>query len=406
MSRRRYARPVTAALAIAFLMTACSGEADPPPDTAGTTPGTDTASSATASPSGSAAATSAATTPPTAPPPASTSASSVTATTSGGPATTEPAGPRVLASKLEAPWSIAFRGDTPLVSERDSSRILELTAQGSAREVGTIEGVSHGGEGGLLGIAIRDDRELYAYSTAADGNRIQRFELLGEPGSLRLGRPTTILDKMPAAQFHNGGRIKFGPDAMLYATAGDAGERDLAQDREVLAGKILRMTPEGRVPDDNPFPGSLVYSYGHRNPQGIAWGPDGTMYAAEFGQNTWDELNVIEAGGNYGWPQVEGIGDNDDFINPVQQWATEVASPSGMAISGETIYLANLRGQRLRTVPLGKLADAEEHFVEEYGRIRDVVPAPDGSIWFVTNNTDGRGTPGPDDDRIIAIPAM
>ncbi len=157
------------------------------------------------------------------------------------------------------------------------------------------------------------------------------------------------------------------------------------------------------MPQDNPFPDSPVYSLGHRNPQGIAWGADGTMYASEFGQNTWDELNVIEPGGNYGWPEVEGIAGQDGFIDPVQQWAPEDASPSGIVVAGDVILIANLRGERLREVPLADLTTSTEQLVGEHGRLRDVVLAPDGSVWVMTNNTDGRGAPGPDDDRIFPV---
>lgn len=226
----------------------------------------------------------------------------------------------VVVDGLDDPWSVAFHGDTALVSERDSARILELYGKGGAREVAVIAGVQPAGEGGMLGIAVQEDY-LYAYSTASGENRIERYRLSGEPGSLALGTPETILDGIPSANYHDGGRIAFGPDGMLYATAGDAGDRPSAQDLDSLAGKILRMTPDGDVPADNPFQGSYVYSYGHRNPQGIAWTEDGTMYASEFGQDTWDELNLIEAGRNYGWPEVEGIAGEDSedgYVDPVQ----------------------------------------------------------------------------------------
>lgn len=317
------------------------------------------------------------------------------------PSTTVEA-PETLTSNLDSPWSIAFYGDTALVSERDAARILEIGTDGTAREIGVIDGVAAGGEGGLLGIAVHEDH-LYAYFTAARENRIERFELLGQPGALALGDAETILAGLPSATHHNGGRIAFGPDGMLYATVGDAGDQESAQDHEALSGKILRMTPDGDVPGDNPFSESLVYSYGHRNPQGIAWDENGTLYASEFGQDTWDELNIIQPGGNYGWPEVEGIAEQQEFIDPVQQWKPEGASPSGIAIVGNTIYIANLRGERLREVPLADPSVATEHFVGEYGRLRDIVVAPDGALWLLTNNTDGRGESGPDDDRILRI---
>ncbi|WP_410875841.1 PQQ-dependent sugar dehydrogenase [Nocardia sp. A7] len=307
-----------------------------------------------------------------------------------------------VADDLDAPWSIAFHGSTPLVSERDSARILEIGADGTSFEVGVIEGVEASGEGGLLGIAVRE-RYLFVYYTAADDNRIERFDITGPPGDLALGGRTTILAGLPAAANHNGGRIAFGPDGMLYATVGDAGDRRTAQDRATLGGKILRMTPEGKAPADNPIPGSLVYSYGHRNPQGITWTADGRMLASEFGQNTWDELNIVEPGGNYGWPEVEGIAGRAGFIDPVQQWKPSEASPSGMTNVNGFVYVANLRGERLRRIPLDDLAHSTEQLVGEYGRLRDIAVAPDGSLWVLTNNTDGRGDPAAGDDRIIRL---
>lgn len=311
-------------------------------------------------------------------------------------------GVEVIAEGLDAPWSIAFHDGTALVSERDSTRVLELDAEGQTREIGRIDDARPSGEGGLLGLAVHDG-ELYTYFTAEDENRVERREITGEPGSLGLGSPETVIDGIPAAGNHNGGRIAFGPDGMLYIAAGDAGDRDSAQDVEALSGKILRLTPEGEVPEDNPFEGSAVYSLGHRNPQGIAWDAEGALYASEFGQDTWDELNVIEPGGNYGWPIVEGIADDEDFIDPVQQWPPSAASPSGIAVTGTDIVIANLRGERLRVVPLDELTAASEWYVGEFGRLRDAVTAPDGSLWFLTNNTDGRGSPRGGDDRILRV---
>ncbi|MFC9660679.1 PQQ-dependent sugar dehydrogenase [Nocardia sp. NPDC127606] len=311
-------------------------------------------------------------------------------------------GDSTVTEELDAPWSIAFHGSTALVSERDTARILEIGADGTRYEVGVVDDVEPSGEGGLLGIAVREGH-LFAYYTTADGNRIERFDLTGQPGKLVLGSGTTILTGLPAAANHNGGRIAFGPDGMLYATVGDAGNRPTAQDRASLGGKILRMTPDGRAPADNPLPGSLVYSYGHRNPQGITWAPDGRMFASEFGQNTWDELNLIEPGGNYGWPEVEGIAGRAGFIDPVQQWKPAEASPSGMTTIDGFVYLANLRGERLRRIPLDDLAHSTELLVGEYGRLRDVAVAPDGSLWLLTNNTDGRGDPAAGDDRIVRL---
>ncbi|WP_438255602.1 PQQ-dependent sugar dehydrogenase [Microbacterium sp. A82] len=310
--------------------------------------------------------------------------------------------PRAVATGLNAPWSVVFLDGTPLISERDSGRILELADDGSTREIGTVAGIDHAGEGGLLGMTVGDGR-LYVYSTGTDGNRIQRYDVTGAPGSLALGDAMTILDEIPSASYHDGGRLAFGADGMLYATTGDAGQGSAAQDLDSLGGKILRMTIDGEVPDDNPFADSLVYSYGHRNPQGLSWADDGTMFATEFGQNTWDELNIITPGANYGWPTVEGIANNDDFTDPVQQWGPSIASPSGMTHLDGTLFIANLRGTVLRTVPVADPTASTDYYSGEYGRIRDVTVTPDGTIWFITNNTDGRGEPDADDDRLIEV---
>lgn len=328
---------------------------------------------------------------------------------SGGGAATTPTppagGPSVLASGLQAPWAITFHGSTPLISERGSARILALDSNGSLSTIATIAGVNGGGEGGLLGITVRDGY-LYAYFTAGSENRIQRYPLSGQGVNTRLGAAETVLSGIPAQNVHNGGRLAFGPDGMLYATTGDAATASRAQDLNSLAGKILRMTADGRVPADNPFPSSYVYSYGHRNVQGLAWAADGTLYASEFGQDTWDELNQIKAGGNYGWPAAEGKVSNASYIDPVQQWPTSTASPSGITISGGNIYIANLRGERLRKVPLTAIATSTEFYLRQYGRLRDVVTSPDGRLYILTNNTDGRGTPQAGDDRIISAPLL
>ena len=313
------------------------------------------------------------------------------------------AAPSVVASGLKAPWSIAFYNGTALVSERDSAKIVAIGANGSLADVGTIAGVNGGGEGGLLGIAVRENF-LYVYFTAGADNRIVRYPLAGSGTGVQLGVVQPLLSGIPAANIHNGGRIAFGPDGMLYATTGDAADTSRAQNLSSLAGKILRMTPTGDIPADNPIAGSYVYSYGHRNPQGLAWASNGTMYASEFGQNTWDELNQIKPGANYGWPVVEGKANDSRYTDPLQQWSTSTASPSGMAIAGTSIYIANLRGERLRQIPLATPGTATERYVSEYGRLRDAVVAPDGRLWLLTNNTDGRGQPNAGDDRIISVP--
>lgn len=316
-----------------------------------------------------------------------------------------PASPRDVVTGLAAPWSVVRVGDSALVSERDAARILEFTPGGSIREVAAIAGVVTGGEGGLLGLAVSpDERALYVYSTAASGNRVERYVLEGAAGALSLAAPETIIDGLPMAGVHNGGRIAFGPDDALYIATGDAGVPGSAQDPDSLAGKILRLDADGAVPADNPVAGSPVFSLGHRNVQGMGWADDGRMFASEFGQDAVDELNVIEPGANYGWPEVEGSGGAErGFVDPVQEWPTDAASPSGLAVIGDTIYIANLRGRVLRAVPVDDPSAATEYFSGVYGRLRAVVEGPDGEVWVVTNNTDGRGDPAAGDDRVIAI---
>ena len=311
--------------------------------------------------------------------------------------------PETIATGLESPWSIALLPDGgALVSERDSARIVEVRPEGSTDPIAELESVVPGGEGRLLGIAARDGH-LYWYATRSDGNAILRATLEGAVGERSLGEPEELLTGIPAARNHNGGRIAFGPDGMLYATTGDAGVPARAQDPASLAGKILRLEPDGSLPADNPDPGSPVYTLGHRNPQGLAWSDDGTLFATEFGQDTWDELNAIEAGANYGWPVVEGAAGDRRFVDPVQQWRPAEASPSGMAFAGDALWIANLRGQSLRRVPIDDLAVSSVHWQGEHGRMRDVVAAPDGSVWALTGSTDGRGRPAEGDDRILVF---
>jgi glucose/arabinose dehydrogenase len=263
-----------------------------------------------------------------------------------------------------------------------------------------VPGVSASGEGGLLGIAVdpayATNKFIYAYFTAAADNRIVRFAL-DDP------QPEVIFDGIGRNSNHNGGRIAFGPDGMLYVGTGDAGDGAESQDRADVNGKILRITRDGDPAPGNPTAGSPVWSLGHRNVQGLAWAADGTLYGIEFGQNTWDEVNVIEAGKNYGWPEVEGRAGDSRFVDPVVQWSTDEASPSGAAVAGNTLYVAALRGERLWTVPLGG-GSPTAHFDSEYGRLRTVAVAPDGALWLTTSNHDGRGDPKDGDDRILRFP--
>lgn len=309
-----------------------------------------------------------------------------------------------LASSLAAPWSVVpLDAGGALVSERDSGTIREVAVDGAVREVGVVPDVVSGGESGLHGIALLDDGStawLYAYHGAADDNRVVRMPLLGAPGSYALGAPEVIVSGIPRASTHDGGRIAFGPDGLLYVATGDAQQRDAAQDAAYLGGKILRVTPDGAPADGNPY-GTLVYSVGHRNVQGLAWTSDGTLWASEFGQDTWDELNRIEPGGNYGWPIVEGVGGDARFVDPLVVWTTDESSPSGIAAIGSTVFVAALRGERLWAVDT--TSGAASVALSGQGRLRDAVAAPDGSLWVLTNNTDGRGSPRGGDDVLLRL---
>jgi glucose/arabinose dehydrogenase len=317
-----------------------------------------------------------------------------------------------LATDLEVPWSFAFLPDgDALVTERDSGRLLRVSPSGDAKELQTLpEGGS--GEGGLLGVAVspdyREDRYVYAYYTTEEDNRVVRFRI-GE-------KPEPILTGIPVNSYHDGGRIEFGPDGMLYISTGDAGDASNSQNRNSLGGKILRIEPDGSIPRDNPFPGNPVYSYGHRNVEGLAWDAEGQLYASEFGENTWDEVNRIEAGNNYGWPEVEGEGgEARGYTDPITVWPTSEASPSGAEIlvggamprwEGD-LFVTALRGQRLWRLELddrGEVTGREKLLDGEVGRVRDVVQAPDGSLWVSTSNRDSYGSPVSDqDDRILRL---
>jgi glucose/arabinose dehydrogenase len=313
---------------------------------------------------------------------------------------------RTIATGLSVPWGVAFLpGGDALVSERTTGRILRISRDGRRRRaVMRMPGVdTNSGEGGLLGLAVSPryarDRWVYAYFTSASDNRIVRFRLGG--------RIRPVLTGLRRGAIHDGGRIAFGPDGKLYAGVGEAGDTTLAQNRRSLNGKILRMNPDGSVPRGNPFPGSLVWSYGHRNVQGLAWDRRGRLWATEFGQNEFDEVNLIRKGGNYGWPEVEGRGSTAGgrFINPKVTWATSEASPSGAAIAGRTMYIGALQGDAVLRVRLNgtRARKAAPRLQGRYGRIRTVVRAPDGSLWVTTSNRDGRGSPRSGDDRIVRL---
>ncbi|MEU4608729.1 PQQ-dependent sugar dehydrogenase [Kribbella sp. NPDC023972] len=332
-------------------------------------------------------------------------------TTSAPPRTTAtPRGPvklavaSTVATGIEVPWGLAFLPDqSALVSERDSAKIKRI-AGGRVTEVGEVDDVDPSSEGGLLGLAVDPQYPsrpyIYAYYSAGGENRIARLTYRDN----RLSDQQVILDGIPAASIHNGGRLRFGPDGYLYAGTGDGADRPNSQDDASLGGKILRITTDGKAAPGNPG-GRLWYSKGHRNVQGLAF--DGNqLYAAEFGQNTWDELNTITSGANYGWPAAEGIEGLDGMTDPIAQWRTSDASPSGIAFAQGHVFMASLRGERLWAIPVAggkRTGEPQAFFTNEFGRLRTVEAAPDGSLWLTTSNTDGRGDTQNGDDRILRI---
>lgn len=362
---------------------------------------------APASPEATSSPASAASPSPSASPSSSASPAAPSDTTPAEPTSVEGISVSTVASGLEAPWDVAFVPDgSAYVTERDSGRLLRWTADGAIEEVRTFA-VDNESEGGLLGLAaspnFADDGVLYVFRSTPQGNEVLRFT----PD----GTPEVVLGDIPHAPIHNGGRIAFGPDGNLYVAVGDGGDQQAAQDEDSLAGKILRVSPDGTIPTDNPSKGSPVWASGLRDPQGLTWDDGGALYVSEFGPDVDDEINVVVPGGNYGWPDVTGIGGRNDAIDPIFVQQPPEASWSGIQyVSNSAIdawdgslLVAALRGRRLWRVPVDDPTKAEDLFVGEFGRLRTAVQAPDGSIWVLTSNRDGRGTPGPDDDRILRL---
>jgi glucose/arabinose dehydrogenase len=316
-----------------------------------------------------------------------------------------------VATGLEAPWGLGFLPDgRAVVTERDTRKVLLVDPDGGEPQQAGVLGdpVAEGdaGEGGLLGVAVSPDfardRLLYFYLSTSVDNRIVRVPLDRED---QLGTPEVLLDGIPNGFIHDGGRLRFGPDGFLYASTGETGNPDLAPDRSSLGGKILRITPGGEPAPGNPDPDSPIWTWGHRNVQGLAFDDDDRLWASEFGQSTFDELNLIRKGSDYGWPEVEGRGDVEGLVNPRVVWNTDQASPSGLAYAEGHLWLGALQGARLWRVEVagGEASDPTPFFVGDYGRLRTVEVAPDGMLWVTTSNRDGRGVPAPEDDRILVV---
>lgn len=309
-----------------------------------------------------------------------------------------------VATGLEVPWALAFLPDGGILVTERGGRVRIINNEGRLQEkpIANLPQVKQTGESGLHGIAIHPDFEkthyVYVYYTYSAGgeiglNRVSRFVFDGAS----LTDVKIVVDKIPGAIFHDGGRIKFGPDGALYITTGDALNPSLAQDKNSLAGKILR------IKDPSTSSGQVeVVSYGHRNPQGISWDKDGRLWETEHGQSATDEVNLIEQGKNYGWPIIRGDEQRGGMENPILQSGIDTWAPAGMAYYNGSLYFAGLRGQALYQINTETL-QLKEHFKRQFGRIRDVVLGPDNMLYITTSNRDGRGSPSPDDDKILRI---
>lgn len=330
-------------------------------------------------------------------------------------ARTTPHAPRVevIAENLNIPWEILFLPDGELlVTERTGN--LRLLKQGVTIPV---PGVTHVGEGGLLGAALHPDFQLnnwiYLYQTTETEtglvNRVVRYVLKDQ----RIDHDRVIIDDLPGARYHDGGRIAFGPDGYLYVTVGDAGDERAAQDKNALAGSILRLTDGGEIPADNPY-GTAVYSYGHRNPQGLAWDRGGNLWSSEHGRSGvlsgYDELNLILRGVNYGWPDHQGDKTTEGKVKPKYHSGSSTTwAPGGLAYLEGRLFMPGLRGETLYEAVIDgvEIVAFREHLVEEYGRLRTVQVGPDKLLYITTSNRDGRGFPQKTDDRILRVnPAL
>ena len=338
---------------------------------------------------------------------------SVTPSGDGGDAQ---AAVEVIARNLAVPWGLDFLPDgTALVTERDSDRLLKVSLTGDGAspspgaspagpvsQVQTIPGVARGGDGGLLGVAVspnyQTDKTVFIYYSTAQDNRVAKLTLGGTP--------QPILTGIPYGATGDGGRLAFGPDGYLYVGTGDAGDPKLAADPKSLAGKILRLTPDGKPAPGNPG-GTVVYAGGFRDVEGLAWDRAKRMYATDLGGTSWDEINVIAPGQNYGWPAVQGRAGDARYPDPLLSWPSDQAGCAGVGVSGTALVTACLAGTRLYAVQLtdsGTALGAPQPLLsKKFGRLRTVVAAPDGSLWITTSNKDGQGTPGPDDDQILRI---
>nr|WP_234982706.1 PQQ-dependent sugar dehydrogenase [Ornithinibacillus halophilus] len=311
----------------------------------------------------------------------------------------------VIADQLQIPWSIEKHNDTFFLTERPGAIVKIEGGNVDRQEVKLKKKLATAQEAGLLGFVLSPDFEktktAYAYYTYEDSsgqfNRIVTLTLKDDVWT----EEKVLLDRIPSGSWHHGGRLKIGPDEKLYATAGDAYIEEIAQDVDSLGGKILRLNLDGSIPSDNPIAESYIYSYGHRNPQGLTWDEDGTLYSSEHGNNANEEINRIEVGKNYGWPIIEGNEEQEGMVTPIftsgpdKTWA-----PSGMDMDGDKLYVAALRGTALLEFDME--TGQYREVVSDLGRLRDVF-IEDEYLYFISNNTDGRGSAENKDDKLYRI---
>lgn len=324
---------------------------------------------------------------------------------------------RTLVRDQNVPWGMArLPGGDVVYTSRDTHLIRRLNLKtGTFHTLGRIKAArsqtSAGGEGGLLGIAVDPDfsrtHVLYVYYSTSSDNRVARVHYYPHRRPYhRLGKPNVILKGIPHGIHHNGGQLKFGPGGMLFVSTGEAGNSALAQNKKSLGGKILRITRWGHPAPGNPIKGSPVWTWGHRNVQGLAYDGAHRLWASEFGDRTADELNLIKAGHNYGWPATQGRTSHKGYTSPVAQWGTEVDSPSGITFTHGVIWMAALKGERLWRIPMDGAKTAarpKSYLLGKYGRLRGLLWIGPGRILVSTSNTDGRATPGRTDDRILEL---
>ncbi|WP_164671148.1 PQQ-dependent sugar dehydrogenase [Virgibacillus doumboii] len=310
----------------------------------------------------------------------------------------------VIAEDLKEPWEIVKTGDTFYISERRGSIVKIQDGKKTRMPVQFSEDLSNQPEAGLLGIAFPENFNEtstgYAYYSYQENENYYQRVVKIQSQNDKWKETATLLDKIPGGQFHQGGRIEIGPDNKLYITTGDATNPELSQDLNSLAGKILRMNPDGTIPEDNPFENSYVYSYGHRNPQGLAWNEDNQLYATEHGSSAHDEINRIIKGRNYGWPAIRGDESAPQMKTPIIHSGNDTWAPSGMTYFNSNFYFASLAGEGLRQFDPEK--ESQTRIISDVGRVRDAL-ATDKGIYFITNNTDGRGTPAENDDRLLFL---